>query len=430
MLTCTTISKYNHDDVTQHKGPTYTWTIDISTPKTDLAVRVDPSFAGAYSMANDVPCLEKVDGLCVYSGGEIGFKVSADSTEISSVYECQLDSPEWFVCGIGGDTRIGSPARILPFRSTRLDLARGQEIFSRLQDGPHYFRCRTTNAHKTTSKLVEFTWFSDTNGPVATFTEQPPSLTTLTTASFRFAVFPKEPASFQCQLDNGGYFGCNDQLVVVGPSRSSTTPTASTTTAAAAASTSLPAASGAAKADAEAIGGWTDWIDADQPDGVGQHGGDDVEPSVCPSSSATPGKFPWAIECRVQQCSPTADGGATCMEVPWDQSGQDLATPCTLRGGLLCRHSDQSDGRLCLNYQVRLRCGELVGDLALALVNAASSFELYVDGVRTASADDWTLSKELYVSRTFQVISIRGSNFGDGTLAGYESTTPPAFDYS
>ena len=28
-----------------------------------------------------------------------------------------------------------------------------------------------------------------------------------------------------------------------------------------------------------------------------------------------------------------------------------------MAGGLHCRHSDQRDGRLCLNYQVRLKCG-------------------------------------------------------------------------
>jgi uncharacterized membrane protein YgcG len=111
--------------------------------------------------------------------------------------------------------------------------------------------------------------FSDTNAPIATFTETPPTLTNLRTAVFAFATFPGEPGSFTCSLDSGDYFGCSGKGVVIGE---------------AASATDGEGGGGGGGGDVGGGGGeggggesgggtsgdeWTSWQDVDSPDGTG-----------------------------------------------------------------------------------------------------------------------------------------------------------------
>jgi hypothetical protein len=142
--------------------PSYTWSVDVSVPVSTIAVGTGGA-GGAFTAVDadggGVDCPERAaGGVCLFNSPAVAFRVSATSAAAASFYECQLDAPEWFTCGIGGDSRIGSPSRILPFRSTATDLPAGVEVFSGLADGLHYFRARTTNAHKTTGPAVEFRW--------------------------------------------------------------------------------------------------------------------------------------------------------------------------------------------------------------------------------------------------------------------------------
>ena len=327
--------------------PSYTWTVDTSTPSTGLKVNTQEkgglAAGGKYVAAADVTCTYRKEGLCLVNSPAIGFQIESSTPASESEYSCQLDSPVWFACGVGGDTRPGSSTRLLQYRSPRTDLRRGQEIFAKLADGAHYFKVRTTNAHKTTSDPVVFNWYSDTTPPGTVFTETPPTLTRARQASFAFDLFPNENGvDFYCSLDGGDFGLCNQRSFVIAHGGSGVGGQTTTTT---------PGSSGGGGGGGG--GGWTGWLDRDRPRDIGVRGGDDQEVSTCPIGSATPGEFPWAIECRATKC--TADG-KSCQTLPWDQEGQVLSSPCTLRGGLHCRHRDQPDGRLCLNYQVRLRC--------------------------------------------------------------------------
>jgi hypothetical protein len=77
-----------------------------------------------------------------------------------------------------------------------------------------------------------------------------------------------------------------------------------------------------------------------------------------------------------------------------------------------------------MDYQLRLKCGTPPASMALLLVNAASEFELFADGVTVGSGTDWTVSKELYVPADFQTLAARVRSSGDGSLAGLLVSMP------
>ena len=85
------------------------------------------------------------------------------------------------------------------------------------------------------------------------------------------------------------------------------------------------------------------------------------------------------IECRTANCMLLSGDSERCDKLFWDQTGQVFEQPCTLAGGLACHHNQQPDGRLCLDYEVRVRCGSESSGF-VTLVNIVSEFDLWVDG--------------------------------------------------
>ena len=71
-------------------------------------------------------------------------------------------------------------------------------------------------------------------------------------------------------------------------------------------------------------GQWTEWLSRDLPSGFG----DDESITSLRDDGLIPCSNPTEIECR------TIDG------IPWDESGQTLATQCTIDGGLVCLNED------------------------------------------------------------------------------------------
>lgn len=76
--------------------------------------------------------------------------------------------------------------------------------------------------------------------------------------------------------------------------------------------------------NAPGTGQWTEWLSRDLPSGFG----DDESITSLRDDGLIPCSNPTEIECR------TIDG------IPWDESGQTLATQCTIDGGLVCVNED------------------------------------------------------------------------------------------
>ena len=381
----------------------YTWDVDTGTPFSELLVdkagtspaqTVTLLTAVGISQAN--ACQQRVSGLCLVNSSSIGLLFRSTNAN-QSTYSCQLDRPLWFDCGVGGDTRVGSPAHVLPYRAATWLPAR-TEFLERLPDGPHYFKVRTTNYHGTTGAAVEWRWWSDASAPTAVFTQTPPSLTRENGAVFEFAVYPAEVGlRYQCSWENTTYFACDSQVVLVEESDDGSGGDDS-------------GAPSGVNSSALENGGWLEWKNEDRPSSSSFNGGDDEEPSICPEDSATPGEFPVAIECRV-----TATGAS------WETAGQTLQSSCTLEGGMHCRNADQVDGRLCVDYEIRMQCAPASGDTTLMLVNAANSFAMYVDGRYLGSGSDWTHTVRLNLPADFSTIAIVAQSFSGEHSAGNET---------
>jgi hypothetical protein len=376
-----------------HACSSYSWTVDVSTPTTTVAAgfgRAAPSQSGC---AGGTPL---PGGGCLVNTSSVALALnsSADPTEVS--YSCQLDVPVWFPCGLGGNPVVTSPLSIRPFR-TNDTLQPGSEYFANLPDGQHFVKVRSTNAHGTTGAAAEVRWLSDTTPPDAVFTRAPADLTRSRGALFVFGVFPAEASvRFECSWDNTLYFGCDSGAVqVLDPAG--------------------PGVGGSTGSTGGSGANWTAWTNNNHPTTASTSGGGDVEMGGCPSNAGL-ASTPIAIECRV-----TATG------LPWESANQVLATPCTLAGGLECRNVDQAGGGGgvgCLDYEVRVLCGQSTATTFPVLANVASSFTLYGDGVHLASAADWTTMVEAQVPADVSVLAIAANSSGDGSLGGVLLSLP------
>ena len=138
----------------------YGWTIDTTAPDTTItAAPADPSASGDASF-------------------------SLESTEPGSTFECQLDGGGFAVCS-------------------------GTQNYNGLTDGAHVFDVRATDAVGNLDQSpASHTWTIDTVVPDTTISAAPVDPTGSSSASFEFES-DDGSATFECQLDGGGFGACS-----------------------------------------------------------------------------------------------------------------------------------------------------------------------------------------------------------------------------
>jgi hypothetical protein len=147
-------------DTAGNQGPaaSYTWTIDLTAPVAPSITATPPSLSNSRSASFSFT-------------GEAG-----------ATFECQLDG--------GGFSTCTSP-----------------KLYTLLADGSHTFNVRQRDAAGNASPNASYTWTIDTTAPAApNIMAQPANPTNLTSASFSFT--GEAGATFQCQLDGGGFSAC------------------------------------------------------------------------------------------------------------------------------------------------------------------------------------------------------------------------------
>jgi hypothetical protein len=134
------------------------WTIDLTAPDTTITSGpADPTSA---------------------TSATFGF-----TSEAGATFECQLDGGSWTACS--------SP-----------------KSYSGLAEGTHSFQVRAIDtAGNVDATPASRTWTVDTAAPETTISSGPADPTQATSATFDFASEPG--ATFQCQLDGGGYTTCS-----------------------------------------------------------------------------------------------------------------------------------------------------------------------------------------------------------------------------
>ena len=140
----------------------FTWTIDASGPDTTIGSKPsNPSASGSASFS--------------FSGTDTGTGVAS--------FECQLDG--------GGFSACTSP-----------------KDYSSLSDGSHTFQVRAINGVGIPDPTPDsFTWTIDTAAPNTTIGSKPSNPSNSGSTSFSFTG-DADVASFECQLDGGGFSAC------------------------------------------------------------------------------------------------------------------------------------------------------------------------------------------------------------------------------
>ena len=86
--------------------------------------------------------------------------------------------------------------------------------YSGLQDGPHAFSVRATDAAGNTGAETIHSWTIETRPPTAALMSGPPGLSNSSAASFAFAA--DEPSGFDCKVDDRGFEPCNSPMTYHG----------------------------------------------------------------------------------------------------------------------------------------------------------------------------------------------------------------------
>jgi hypothetical protein len=137
----------------------YTWMID-SAPPTATITSFPPNPSTSQSAS---------------------FNFTADKS--GSTFECQLDGGGFSGCTSG-------------------------ITYSGLSEANHTFEVRATDSLGNTGSADSYSWRVDVTAPTATITSFPPNPTSSTSASFNYS--SNDPgASFECQLDGGGFSSCS-----------------------------------------------------------------------------------------------------------------------------------------------------------------------------------------------------------------------------
>lgn len=240
-------------DVTGNADPSpasYTWTVDLTAPDTEitdqpasLSSSASASFSFTGSDANGVasfecsqdgapfsPCTSPAN-LSGLSGGSHTFEVRAidavgnvDPSPASDTWTVDLTAPETTLTAqppalsdsaspsfsFTGDDAGGIASFECQFDGGGFVPCTSPEELPGLADGSHTFAVRAidTVGHADSSP-ASYTWSIDTTAPGTTITSQPPSPSNSPAPAFSFTGSDASGiASFECQLDGGGFSPC------------------------------------------------------------------------------------------------------------------------------------------------------------------------------------------------------------------------------
>ena len=143
----------------------YGWTIDTSAPTTTITQK--PASSSSTSSAT------------------FAFAASEGGSSLA----CRLDNGSFSSCA--------SP-----------------KTYTDLSDGPHAFAVRATDAAGNTGPDVAYGWTIETRSPTAAVTLAPVSMSNTRSATFGFSA--DEPATFECNLDQGGFQPCSSPALYQG----------------------------------------------------------------------------------------------------------------------------------------------------------------------------------------------------------------------
>jgi hypothetical protein len=155
-------------DLAGNPGPaaSYTWAIDLTAPAAPTITSNPPALSNSRSPSFS------------YTG------------EAGATFQCQLDG--------GGFGACPSP-----------------KSYTNVADGSHTFQVRQTDTAGNVGPNASYTWAIDATAPAApTLTANPANPTNLTNASFSFT--GEAGATFQCQLDGGGFSACTSPKTYTG----------------------------------------------------------------------------------------------------------------------------------------------------------------------------------------------------------------------
>jgi LPXTG-site transpeptidase (sortase) family protein len=114
------------------------------------------------------------------------------SPDPAATFQCRMDGGVFTAC-ISGDT------------------------FGPLTAGPHTFEVRAVNTSNTPDPTpASYTWTVDLTAPDTIINSNPPAVTNILDAAFTFSSAAVDLASFECQLDGGGFAACTTPLNYTG----------------------------------------------------------------------------------------------------------------------------------------------------------------------------------------------------------------------
>jgi hypothetical protein len=155
---------------------TFGWSVDATAPVVTLTAPADGS-----TTADATPTFSGAAGTATGDAAAVGIEVYA------------------------GSSVAGTPVRVLT--ATRTGGTYAVDAAPALADGAYTARASQQDAAGNTGRSVAITFSVDTAPPDTAITDAPPDPSTSAAATFAFTS-PEPGATFQCQLDGGGYVAC------------------------------------------------------------------------------------------------------------------------------------------------------------------------------------------------------------------------------
>jgi hypothetical protein len=118
--------------------------------------------------------------------------IAYSTDEQNATFRCSLDGAEFSACAGSAEGAAGTS---------------GSVAYSGLADGAHTFSVRAIDSSNNAGPVASHSWTIDTRAPVLTITGAPSDPSSDPAPSFSFVA--DEAATFECQLDEGGFAPCS-----------------------------------------------------------------------------------------------------------------------------------------------------------------------------------------------------------------------------
>lgn len=158
---------------------------------TDRGLNTDPTPASyTFNIDTVAPQTEIVSGPSgTINSDSASFSFTSNESQVS--FECSLDGGSWSDCPSGNQT------------------------YTELADGEHAFAVRAIDAAgNVDASPATGGWIADAHLPKSTIIDSPATTTNSTVAGFAFRA--SEQATFECELDGGGWQGCTSPITYPG----------------------------------------------------------------------------------------------------------------------------------------------------------------------------------------------------------------------